>query len=92
MTNSPAKTWVQTLGAGWYLPSIDELSLLYQARYHINKVARAKGTTLLSTTAYYWSSTEYVATNAFYFDFFYGYSFNNSKTSSFYSVRGVRAF
>ena len=91
MTNSPAKTWVTGLGADWYLPSIDELSLLWHNRFHVNKTARAIGSTLLSNSAYYWSSTESNASIAFFFDFYYGYAYNGSKTSTYY-VRAVRAF
>lgn len=91
MTNSPAKTWVTGLGADWYLPSIDELSLLWHNRFHVNKTARAIGSTLLSTSAYYWSSTEYSATYAFLFYFYSGYAKGVNKTST-YSVRAVRAF
>lgn len=91
MTNSPAKTWVTGLGADWYLPSIDELSLLWHNRFHVNKTARAIGSTLLSTSATYWSSTEYNATVAFNFYFSDGNASNNYKTRT-YSVRAVRAF
>jgi len=91
MTNSPARTWVETiLGAGWYLPSIDELSLLWHNRFHVNN-SSASGLTLLSSTAYYWSSTEYTATSAFFFMFINGTTNIGTKTSS-YNVRGVRAF
>jgi len=91
MTDSPAKTWVTDLGAGWYLPSIDELSLLWHNRYHVNKTARAIGSTLLSTTATYWSSTENDAANAFEFYFDSGDTSNSNKAETF-SVRAVRAF
>ena len=91
MTNSPAKTWVTGLGEGWYLPSIDEISLLWHNRFHVNKTARAIGSTLLSTTASYWSSTEHHVTLAFYFNFYYGHPSYGYKTDS-YSVRAVRAF
>lgn len=91
MTNSPAKTWVTGLGADWYLPSIDELSLLWHNRFHVNKTARAIGSTLLSTSASYWSSTELNATVAFLFYFSDG-SASNFYKSSTYSVRAVRAF
>jgi len=90
MTDSPARTWVETLGAGWYLPSIDELSLLWHNRFHVNN-SSASGLTLLTSTAYYWSSTEYHATIAFTFDFNYGHTNDSGKANS-YSVRGVRAF
>lgn len=86
-----ARTWVEALGAGWYLPSVDELSLLWQNRFHINN-SSASGLTLLSTTAIYWSSTEYNnATSAFYFSFLAGYSTYDTKTYT-YRARAVRAF
>jgi hypothetical protein len=91
MTNSAAATYVTGLGTGWYLPSIDELSLLWHSRYSIQKVLRAGPFTLLSTEAAYWSSTERTATNAFFFGFSAGNVASNSKNSPF-SVRGVRAF
>ena len=91
MTNSPAATYITGLGAGWYLPSIDELGLLYYNRYSVQKALRAGGSTLLSNTAYYWSSTEYLATNAYFFYFSGGYAFTNHKTNT-NTVRGVRAF
>jgi hypothetical protein len=91
MTGSPAKTYITSLGPGWYLPSIDELGKLYYNRYYAQKGLRASGSTLLSNNAYYWSSFEYNATNACFFNFYDGYAFNNSKTFT-YPVRGVRAF
>jgi len=91
MTNSPAKTWVTSLGADWYLPSIDELSILWHNRFHANKGLNDVGATLLSSTAIYWSSTEYNATDAFYFTFNFGSTSLYNKTDT-YSVRAVRAF
>lgn len=91
MTNSPAATYIAGLGAGWYLPSIDELGLLYYNRYSVQKALRAGGSTLLSNTALYWSSTEYFATIAYYFNFANGYASNGNKSAT-NTVRGVRAF
>ena len=91
MTNSPAADYVTSLGTGWYLPSIDELALLYYNRFHANKALRAGNHTLLSTTASYWSSTEYSTPSAYYFKFNFGYANSNGKTNT-YSVRAVRAF
>ncbi len=93
MTDSPAKTYISSLGAGWYLPSIDELVKLYYNRYYAQKGLRAGGHTLLSNTLYsfYWSSTEYGAISAGYFSFLEGHSLYNNKTSPL-TVRGVRAF
>ncbi len=91
MTNSPAKTWVTSLGAGWYLPSIDELSILYHNRFHANKALNNAGATLLSDLIHYWSSTEFSDTDAFYFAFAYGTWDYLEKTRT-YIVRAVRAF
>ncbi len=91
MTGSPAATYIAGLGAGWYLPSINELALLYYNMYSTQKGLRAGGNTLLSNIAYYWSSTEYYATVAYLFNFTSGYAGTNSKTLTG-SVRGVRAF
>ena len=91
MTGSPAATYIATLGAGWYLPSIDELGLLYYNRFTVQKALRTGGNTLLSNTANYWSSTEYDATYAYSFNFVNGYAYGNFKTTTD-TVRGVRAF
>jgi len=93
MTGSPAATYVTGLGAGWYLPSIDELGLLYYNRYSAQKGLRTLGNTLLSNTDVYWSSTEYNATDAYYFGFNAGNLVNliDKATTGLY-VRAVRAF
>ena len=93
MTGSPAATYVTGLGAGWYLPSIDELELLYYNRYSAQKGLRTLGNTLLSNTDVYWSSTEYNATDAYYFGFNAGNLVNliDKATTGLY-VRAVRAF
>jgi len=91
MTSSAAATYVTGLGAGWYLPSIDELALLYYNRFSANRSLRAGGFTLLSKTAYYWSSTEYNTAFAYNFRFNSGNANGNGKNSTL-SVRAVRAF
>ena len=91
MTNSPAAGYIASLGAGWYLPSIDELGLLYYNRYSAQKSLRAGGNTLLSSTLNYWSSTEINATYAVYFGLGSGHATSNLKTYT-NTVRGVRAF
>jgi hypothetical protein len=91
MTNSEAATYVNGLGAGWYLPSIDELSLLWESRFTTNKALNAGAFTLLSKTARYWSSTEYEIGLAFNFLFAYAQTYNADKDVS-YPVRAVRAF
>jgi hypothetical protein len=91
MTHSNAATYVSTLGAGWYLPAIDELEILYYSRFTTNKALRSGGFTLLSTTALYWSSTEANSTDAFDFDFTFAYSGFIDKNNT-YSIRAIRAF
>lgn len=93
MTNSPAAAYVTSLGAGWYLPSIDELSKLYYNRYYAQKGLRSGGFTILSNlaTANYWSSNEFNNLNAFFFTFYNGISNTNTKVAN-YLVRGVKAF
>jgi hypothetical protein len=78
----------------WYLPAIDELSLLWQNRFNINKSL----TTIIGATQIenlnYWSSTEdntNSATHAYAFTFSNGYAFDNNKTST-YTVRAIRQF
>ena len=95
MTNSPAANYITSLGAGWYLPSIDELTLLYNNRYNVQKALRAGSYSLLSNTGVYWSSTEFDNSSAYGFTFGGagngGSSYPDDKTNSF-TVRGVRAF
>jgi hypothetical protein len=90
MTGSPAKDYIASLGTGWYLPSIDELGLLYNNRYSAQKGLRTGGNTPLSTATYS-SSTEYDANSAYVLSFSNDVVNTNGKTGP-YTVRGVRAF
>jgi len=92
MTNSPAATYVTGLGVGWYLPSIDELKLLYYNRFSANKALRAGSFTLLSGFDSYWSSTEYDAIQSYGFSFNFGYAVNLGGKTYSASVRAIRAF
>jgi len=76
----------------WYLPSIDELSLLWHNRFNVNKsLSNIGGANLLPTSAIYWSSTESSDTNAWNFSFITGSALNPSKTTA-RSVRAIRTF
>jgi hypothetical protein len=91
MINSSAKNYVTNLGLGWYLPSIDELGLLYYNRYTVQKALRAGNHTLLSINDHYWSSTEDNFNNAQVFTFRQGFANYYYKTQAGL-LRGIRAF
>lgn len=82
----------------WYLPSVDELSKVWQNRFDVTIGLLAAGSVLATSGALYgdfWSSTQYVsflsAGNAFRFDFSTGYPSSLAKTSQ-RSVLAVRKF
>lgn len=77
----------------WYLPSIDELVLLWNNRYFVNKALSAiSGATLLSNNALYWSSTEYNADFARTMKFDYGTPSENNKSTRNITSRAIRSF
>lgn len=76
----------------WYLPSIDELSLLWNVRFNINKaLSNIGGSTQLPITAFYWSSTEHNPQYAWLFYFFDGDPGYSLKSEQKY-VRAIRSF
>lgn len=94
-TNSAAALCLNSTNGGqsdWYLPSIDELSLLWHSRFDVNKSLSAiLGATVLPIAAGCWSSTEYAYNFAWGFSFFDGSAYYDIKGSTDY-VRAVRAF
>ena len=80
----------------WYLPAIDELSLLWQNRFNVNRTLSGNSSfgPILGATQIgynmYWSSTELDATYAWNFNFDSGTA-TSSKDSLKY-VRAVRKF
>ena len=95
---SAAKLCIDLVSGGqsdWYLPSIDELSLLWHNRFNVNKtLSTINGATVFPLIAHYWSSTENTTDNSWAFDFLngtantYGLAFKNLN----YNVRAIRAF
>ena len=76
----------------WYLPSIDELSLLWHNRFNINKtLSTISGASTLPISAYYWSSTENNLSTAWRFYFSDGGATYTIKNGT-QSVRAIRAF
>jgi hypothetical protein len=95
-TSSAAKLCLDLVSGGqsdWYLPSIDELSLLWHSKFNVNKtLSTIGGATVLPNSAFYWSSTENANNSACGFIFSDGIvSINLIKTNTYY-VRAVRAF
>lgn len=93
-TGSAASLCTAYMGGGfndWYLPSIDELSLLWQNRYEVHKTfAGIGGTNLVYLT--YWSSTEFSSTSAWFFNFLGNDLANTVNKFVTHRVRAVRAF
>jgi hypothetical protein len=95
-TSSAAALCLNSTNGGqsdWYLPSIDELSLLWHSRFNVNKSLSAiGGATVLpiSANSNYWSSTE-SSSYAMTFSFTNGLAGYDYKNSTYY-VRAVRAF
>ena len=78
----------------WYLPAIDELNLMYNAKYNLNQsLSQITGGAPfdLNAFSYYWSSSEINSDYAWRFVFNYGSTDNNVKSYNNY-VRAVRAF
>jgi len=74
----------------WYLPSKEELNLMYQNKATIDATAGVNGGSGFAS-AYYWSSTEYGSNSAWGQNFGYGLQ-NNYDKGSPVRVRAVRAF
>ena len=85
---SGAKTWCSNYGTGWYLPAIDELTMIYYNKSTIDSTLSANGYTTFGGE-WYWSST--MANNPVRLDFSSGNS-NDYYNSGTYSVRAVLAF
>jgi hypothetical protein len=74
----------------WYLPSIQELSLMYKSQKIINARALANGGTPL--TYYYWSSTEFEENQAYYFNMNNESEDSTTFKETLRAVRAVRTF
>ena len=62
-----AKTWCSNYGQGWYLPSLDELKVIYNNKDKMNFLLSNLGCTTLGT-GWYWSSSEWYeySSNSYY--------------------------
>ncbi len=79
----------------WYLPTIDDLNLLYNAKRFVSKALDSdlNGATTAITKNVYWSSTEDgdALAMSFLFVLFIGVGGGDDKANTF-SVRAIRAF
>jgi hypothetical protein len=82
----------------WYLPAIDELNLLYNNKFNVDRTLSGNssigiipGTPTQIGTGGYWSSTEIAFSSAAYFNFGNGQSQFFNK-SGLFTVRAVRKF
>ena len=93
-TSSAAKLCLDLVSGGqsdWYLPSIQELNMLWNNYYTVTRaLSQISGATQLSNSVY-WSSSEYDTIYAWYFGFYGGYAGSGNKYRPNY-VRAVRAF
>ena len=93
-TSSAAKLCLDLVSGGqsdWYLPSIQELNMLWNNYYTVARVlSQISGAAQLSNS-YYWSSSEGGYNYAWPFNFGSGYAGGSGKTNTYY-VRAVRAF
>lgn len=76
---------------GWYLPSLEELKLMYENKAIINATAAKHGGSSFSSVGIYWSSTQYGPPTAWCVMFKDGSSSGDFKVFKHY-VRAVRAF
>ena len=96
-TNSAAALCLNSTNGGqsdWYLPSIDELSLLWHSRFNVNKSLSTIGGATIMTNSYYyyWSSTEGDFNDAWLFSFSGGSANANLNKNGLHYVRAVRTF
>ena len=76
----------------WWLPSLGELMMIYANMRKINyALSLINGATQLAET-WYWSSTEFSATNAWHLYLNNGYASNPTKATNQGRVRPVSAF
>ena len=94
-SSSAAQLCASYTGGGfsdWYMPSLDEMSLMDNVKYIINKTLTEDGDALTTPLADdYWTSTEYSTDQGWFFSFVKGGSDIWGKDTPF-GLRPVRAF
>jgi hypothetical protein len=75
----------------WYLPAIDELNLIWNNRFNINKTLSGVISAVTIGFGDYWSSTEFTNSQARSLSFFNGSTGTILKSTNNVFVRAVRA-
>lgn len=90
-TKYPAFAWCADQGKGWYLPSLNELKVIYRVKDKVDRTL-AKMIRYKIQNAGYWSSTEDDEFCAWYVDMNLGNTYNLDKSLTYGYVRAVSAF
>lgn len=80
-----------SLGDGWYIPSMGEMLFVFTHRKEVNAALKKAGGQPIADD-WYWTSTEYSATHAWYLDLNTGAMSNYIKATNTLRVRPVSAF
>ena len=81
-----------TKAGSWWLPSLGQLGMIWKHFEAINAALdRIQGATKL-TRSYYWSSTEYSSSSAWYLSVYTGGRWNTAKADAQRRARPVAAF
>lgn len=88
--NFPAFQWCKEKGPWWYLPSKEELLLLYEVKDKVNRTLQKESMQVLDS--WYWSSTEYNSISAWYVYMLDGSTDHRGKTYDVINVRAVATF
>jgi hypothetical protein len=85
------KNLIQANYSDWYLPSIDELSMMFSQRFDINRrLSQINGSQLIGVS-HYWSSTERDKTDALSVNYLSGTITQDAK-SNIKKVRAIRKY
>ena len=77
-----------SLSDGWYIPSMGEMQFIFTHRKEVNAALEKAGGQPIADD-WYWTSTEYCATNAWYLNLNNGYMNNYTKAAITNRVRPV---
>ena len=80
-----------SLSDGWYIPSMGEMLFIFTHRKEVNAALEKAGGQPIADD-WYWTSTEYSATDAWYLNLNDGTMYYNPKAAGAFRVRPVPAF